>query len=290
MNASDCPIVVPPLAPHKLTVICLHGRGSCANKFYEPFLSCPLSDGRTFGQALHDAKLIFPTAPRTRVSKYRRCSIRQWYDGTGDWEPEARGGMRASVEHIHALLLQEMALLDNNGRAVVLVGFSQGCAMALISLLLWHGQPLGGFVGLCGFMPLNTVLMQILHHESQHDADDIVFEDTDGHDVDSSADADAQMHHATPLVEAIGELRQEAQLPGHAPPPSMSFVSVPVYLGHGAADDKVDLRYGRGAAALLEKMGLMVEFHVYQGQGHCYSTEMLDHVIQFLAKIYGGVP
>ncbi|PHH82931.1 hypothetical protein CDD82_4254 [Ophiocordyceps australis] len=193
--------------------------------------------------------------------------------------------MRASVEHIHALLRQEMALLNHHGRAVVLVGFSQACALALINLLLWHGRPLGGLVGLCGFMPLNNVVMQIVDCKSQQHADGIVFEDKEDHAVDAGADADPKMDHATPLVEAVDELRQEADLPQDAPPPSISFVSVPVFLGHGADDDKVDLQHAHLKNGSYDRVSC-----VSGTRALLLYREMLDHAIRFLAKIPGGLP
>ena len=126
------PIVIPPIsAPHHFTIIFLHGRGYNAKESHGPLLSTPVTSHTTFQQALPHTRFVFPTAPLMRASKYRRSVIHQWYDGTGDWEPEARGDMRPSVEHIHDLIRAEMALLGGDARRIVLAGFSQGCAMAL---------------------------------------------------------------------------------------------------------------------------------------------------------------
>lgn len=280
------PIVIPPTAvPHKLTVIFLHGRGSNANKFHGPLLATQVAAHGTFREALPHARFVFPTAPLMRATKYRRCAIHQWYDGTGDWEPEARGNMRASVEYVHGLVRVEMDLVGGDARRIVLAGISQGCAMSLVSMLLWEGDALGAVVGMCGFMPLSSYLMEILGGDSQMDTGEeagIVFEaEAECDDVFEIADTDDDTR--SPLQKAIDELREEVELPGAPSPCTFPFHSTPVFLGHGTEDDKAEYEHGSQAAALLEMMDVEVDFRTYQGLGHWYSPEMLEHIVSFMA-------
>ncbi|KAF7558475.1 hypothetical protein G7046_g5686 [Stylonectria norvegica] len=280
------PIVIPPLSSvHKFTIIFLHGRGSNAKKFHAPLLSMPAPDGATFQEALANTKFVFPTAPLMRATKYRRTIIHQWYDGTGDWEPEARGEMRPSVEYIHELLRKEIRLVGGNARRVVLAGISQGCAMSLTSLLLWEGDPLGAVVVMCGFMPLNASLMSTLEEgESQGEEDDIMFEtemEDDIFESDSAADDE------TPLHRAIEELREEAELPSPTKKSTFPFLSTPIFIGHGVKDDNVEYKHGKLAAELLQKMGATVDFHTYPELGHWYSPEMLGNIVTFLSSKVG---
>ena len=281
------PIIHPPTAtPHKLTIIFLHGRGSSANKFHGPLLASPVAGHGTFRDALCHARFVFPTAALMRATKYRRCVIRQWYDGTGDWEPEARGNMHASVEYIHGLVRAEMDLVGGDARRIVLAGISQGCAMSLVSMLLWEGDALGAVVGMCGFMPLNSHLVDILDGDGQGGSSeeaDIVFEAEAEYD-DVFESTDPANDGRIPLQRAIDELREEVELPVSSSPCTFPFLSTPVFLGHGTEDDSVEYEHGRSAAALLEKMGVDVDFRTYHGLGHWYSPEMLESLVSFMDR------
>lgn len=270
------PIILPPLSSHKLTIIILHGRGFSAQKFHGPLLSSSsAAPSTTLRESLSRARLVFPTAPLARAAKYRRCLIHQWYEGTGDWEPEARGEMRPSVEHIHKILRDEIGRLGGDSRKVVLMGFSQGGAMALVSSLLWGGDhPLGAVVVMSGFVPLADAMMDILDDDAEGSADDLF-------------ERDAEEEEATPVQRAIGELRQEAELDPAPTTASHPFLSTPVFMGHGQKDKDVEYHHGRRAAELLERMGVSVEFGTYPDLAHWYNSDMLRDIVQFLDKHLG---
>ncbi|RSL61125.1 hypothetical protein CEP54_006357 [Fusarium duplospermum] len=269
------PIILPPLSFHNLTVIILHGRGFNAQKFHGPLLSSISTEpSTTLRESLSHARLVFPTAPLARATKYRRSLIHQWYEGTGDWEPEARGEMRPSVEHIHGILRDEIKRLGGDAQRVVLMGFSQGGAMTLVSSLLWDGDPLGAVVVMSGFMPLADAMMDILNDaNSEGSADDLFERDPEGEET-------------TPLQRAISELRQEAEL-DPASPTSYPFLSTPVFMGHGKKDQDVEYQHGRRAAELLERMGVSVEFNTYPDLAHWYNSDMLRDIVEFLDKNLG---
>lgn len=275
-------IISPKSSTHESTIIFLHGRGQTAQYFHGPFLSTQVpSRTITFRDAFPDTKFVFPTAPLMRATKYRRSLIHQWYDGSGDWEPEALGNMRGSVKHVHGLIRGEVELLGGDSRKVVLAGFSQGCAMALVSYLLWNGDPLGAVVGMSGFLPLNAHMSELLDETSASNGDeDCGF--TFGSDMSDSTsvtggDADEEN---SPLQRTIMALREEVELP--ALKLSSSFLHTPVFLGHGTEDPEVNHNHGHLAAQLLEKMGIETEFHTYEGLDHAYSENMLDDATSFL--------
>lgn len=226
-----------------------------------------------------------------RAAKYRRSVIHQWYEGTGDWEPESRGEMRPSIEHIHKILHAEIRLLGGDARRVVLAGISQGCATALMSLLLWDGDALGAVVGMCGFMPLNSTLMAILDEEDSHDHenDGIVFdaEAEEEHEDENTFERGSEKSTKTPLQRCIEELYEEAEMLPSKSRGSFSFLSTPIFMGHGKRDENVEYRHGKSADVLLERMGLSVDFHTYPELDHWYSPEMLGHIICFLNEKIG---
>ncbi|KAF4990144.1 hypothetical protein FGRMN_8672 [Fusarium graminum] len=263
-------LTIPPISlPHKLTIVILHGRGFNAEKFHSPLLESPSLDPiKSFHQSLPHARFVFPTAPLARAAKYRRSLIHQWYEGTGDWEPEARGDMRPSVEHIHKTLKDEIETLDGDAGRVVLMGFSQGGAMALVSWLLWEGQSLGAIVIMSGFMPLATSLMT--EKEDGNMADDGMFERDDEQDT------------GTPLQQAIDELREEAELDPAPPTNSFPFLRTPVFMGHGQQDKDVEYCHGQHAAEFLERAGVDVELKSYSGLAHWYCPEELEDIAHFI--------
>ncbi|KAF5695921.1 esterase [Fusarium denticulatum] len=266
--------ISPLISPHKLTIIILHGRGFNAQKFHSPLLTSPSPDPSiSFRQSHPHARFVFPTAPLARATKYRRSLIHQWYEGTGDWEPEARGNMRPSIEYIHKLLKDEIERLEGNAGKVMLIGFSQGGAMALMSWLLWEGQSLGAVVIMSGFMPLAESLM----------ADDI------GDDVseDGLFERNSEEEAKTPLQRAIDELREEAELDRAPPMSSFPFLKTPVFVGHGKKDEDVEYRHGLSAAKCLERMGVEVELKTYSVLKHWYCPEELGHITQFINQQLG---
>ncbi|KAI9151934.1 Acyl-protein thioesterase 1 [Paramyrothecium foliicola] len=283
------PTVRPPLEePHKTTVIFLHGRGSSADKFCDPILSTQTQEHGTFQKCFPNTKFVFPTAPLMRATKYRRSIMHQWYDGSGDWEPEARGNMRETVEFIHALLREEIRLLDGDASKIVLAGISQGCSMTLTCLLLWGGDPLGATVGMCGFMPITAPLLQLLNDGGNRGEmameDDVVFETDAADGAATGNETVSGGSKASPAQDVVNALWEEAELPGTAPPSSFPFRSTPVFLGHGQQDEEVDYRHTCEAVSLLAKLDIAVEFHLYPDLGHWYSAEMLSNIVTFLKK------
>jgi predicted esterase len=276
------PVIYEPLQlPHKTTIVFLHGRGFIAEKFSGTLLSEHTQQQQEFRTCFPQTRFVFPVAPLMRATKYRRTIMHQWYDGSGDWEPEARGNMRETAEYIQALLRDEMHLVDGDASRIVLAGISQGCSMALTSLLLWDGPPLGAVVGMCGFMPITAPLLDIMEGDDGTDGSD-VFE-FEAANVGSPSGSALDGNEAA-MQQVINSLWEETELPGAAPRSPFSFQSTPLFLGHGLQDTEVHHSHAREAVRLLEHMGMAVEFHAYEGLGHWYSAEMLSDVVMFLAN------
>lgn len=129
------------------SLIVLHGLGADATDFL-PFVDeLDLS-------AIGPVRFVFPNAPVRPVTINGGYRMRAWYDIVhGDLgRREDEQGLRESQHALEALLAREKARGIPAAR-IVLAGFSQGCAMALLTGLC-HAERLGGIVGLSGYLPL----------------------------------------------------------------------------------------------------------------------------------------
>jgi phospholipase/carboxylesterase len=128
-------------------LIVLHGLGADGNDFV-PFVE--ELDLGTVGPV----RFVFPHAPMRPVTINAGYVMRAWYDIVGN-DPvrrEDEAGLRASQTEIEALIQREVAGGIPASR-IVLAGFSQGCALALLTGLR-HRERLAGIAGLSGYLPL----------------------------------------------------------------------------------------------------------------------------------------
>ncbi len=134
-------------AEPRSALIVLHGLGADGNDFV------PIAqelDLRSIGPV----RFVFPHAPIRTVTLNGGMAMRAWYDilGTDLVRREDEPGLRASAAEVQALIDREVARGIPSER-IVLMGFSQGCAMTLLTGLR-SPQRLAGLVGLSGYLPL----------------------------------------------------------------------------------------------------------------------------------------
>ena len=129
------------------SLIVLHGLGADGNDFVPIAQELDLS-------AVGGARFVFPHAPMRPVTMNGGYVMRAWYDiaGTPQARVEDESGLRASQVQIEALIAREVAR-GIPAQRIVLMGFSQGCAMTLLTGLR-HAERLAGLVGLSGYLPL----------------------------------------------------------------------------------------------------------------------------------------
>ena len=129
------------------SIIILHGLGADGNDFVPIARELDLA-------AVGGARFVFPHAPLRPVTMNGGYVMRAWYDiaGTPQARVEDEAGLRASQVQIEALIAREVAR-GMPAQRIVLMGFSQGCAMTLLTGLR-HEQRLAGLVGLSGYLPL----------------------------------------------------------------------------------------------------------------------------------------
>lgn len=138
-----------PAAQPVASVVVLHGLGADGSDFVPVAQAMDLS-------AVGPVRFVFPSAPVQPVSINGGYEMRAWYDihpprpdGT---RLEDEAGLRASQAIVQQLLDREVQRGVPASR-MVLMGFSQGCAMTLLAGLR-APQRLAGLVALSGYLPL----------------------------------------------------------------------------------------------------------------------------------------
>lgn len=134
----------------RATVLLMHGLGADGNDFV------PIAkelDLRSVGPV----RFVFPNAPVMPVTINGGYQMPAWYDilGTDLARREDEQGLRKSREAIEELIAQEKSR-GIPANCIVLAGFSQGCAMALMTGLR-HAETLAGIAALSGYLPLAAV-------------------------------------------------------------------------------------------------------------------------------------
>jgi phospholipase/carboxylesterase len=150
-------------APQPQTaIIILHGLGADGSDFVPVCRELDLSP-------IGPVRFVMPSAPVMPVSINGGYEMRAWYDILPTNDPTRRedeSSMRESHLAIEALIEREVQRGIAPQR-MVLMGFSQGCAMALMTGLR-HSEQLGGIVALSGYLPLAQFTQAERHAANQH--------------------------------------------------------------------------------------------------------------------------
>lgn len=133
------------------SIIVLHGLGADGHDF-EPV--CQALDLRPLLADGGGLRFVLPHAPVIPVTINGGYPMRAWYDirdGALDQREDAQG-LRQSLTAVEDLIEREIERGVPAAR-IVLMGFSQGCAMTLLTGLRCRHK-LAGLVGLSGYLPL----------------------------------------------------------------------------------------------------------------------------------------
>lgn len=131
----------------RATILILHGLGADGNDFVPVAQELDL-------EAVGPVRFVFPHAPVMPVTINGGYRMRAWYDilGTEMQGVQDEAGLRRSMALLEELLAAEQQRGVPASRTV-LAGFSQGCAMALLTGLR-HAEALAGIAGMSGYLPL----------------------------------------------------------------------------------------------------------------------------------------
>ncbi|WP_310567242.1 carboxylesterase [Hydrogenophaga sp.] len=131
------------------SIVVLHGLGADGSDFVPIAQAMDLS-------AIGPVRFVLPSAPVRPVSLNGGYEMRAWYDiyppGPDGTRREDEAGLRESQALVQQLIDREVQRGVPADR-VVLMGFSQGCAMTLLAGVR-APQRLAGLVALSGYLPL----------------------------------------------------------------------------------------------------------------------------------------
>jgi phospholipase/carboxylesterase len=129
------------------TIIIMHGLGADGSDFF------PIAEQMDLS-SVGPVRYLFPNAPVIPVTINGGYRMPAWYDilGTQLMRQEDEAGLRRSQLAIDEIIHSEIAR-GIPAHRIVVAGFSQGCAMALLTGLRFP-QKLAGIAGLSGYLPL----------------------------------------------------------------------------------------------------------------------------------------
>jgi len=211
LEPSQEPIKLVTGQPVEKSVIWLHGLGASGDDFVPivPELRLPSSPGIRF---------VFPHAPVRPITINGGMSMPGWYDITSlDFEAREQDleGMANSVSIVERLMQDE---IDAGVEAsnIVLAGFSQGGAIALMAALQTQ-HPIAGVMGLSTYLPdpanmleklaanehrANSALPVFMAHGIQDDVIQIRFAEESRQQLESS-DRISMEWHTYPMPHSV---------------------------------------------------------------------------------------
>jgi predicted esterase len=204
-------------------------------------------------------------------------------------------GLCETIVYLHGLLRAEIAAVPGGAANVVLGGLSQGCAAALLALLLWEGDALGAGVGMCGWLPfaarlneqVSVAVNETIENGQHWTGESGVLDDGDSFDPFQREDAEDGLEDqgpgSDPVARSVHWLRDEVQVAKTRPTSTaMAFQDIPLFLAHGVEDDRVSVILGRDASSCLGNLGIEASWREYESLGHWYSGDMLRDIVQFI--------
>jgi predicted esterase len=263
----------------------------------------------TLPQLLPDTKFVFPTGSRKPTTVFNGKITHAWFD-IYDFGDRTKGeedqivGMRESARYLAGVIERENLLLKEADKThghektglkdveekVVLLGFSQGCAMGVLMVLsemlgphsnldlvpreLGPGAFVDGpvreagidaFIGLSGWLPFRSQISSILSENP---------------------------NNTSKIINYVRSLLQLQPLPSPREPLLVPLLNLRnklrVWLGHGGLDTKVKLEWALQMVEVLEKSrGIELESNVFAELGHWFDEIEMGGLVQFLRTIWG---
>ena len=237
----------------------------------------------------------------SRSSALNRLNIRQWFDIASLKDTSYRSdlqleGLQQSAKHTRSIIRSEIETYGIPSGNICLGGLSQGYAMS-VTVLLSLEYPLGGFVGMSGWLPFRKELDELMQEgNKRRSAGGVnasgVKKDSGGGDAvvfREPGETDDHNHNKDqndPLLQSVSYMRNILSLDDVDPltlSRDRTCLRTPVFLAHGVLDPKILLRVGNEAANTLKSIGLDVIWKSYPNLDHWYEIpEEIDDIVYFL--------
>ncbi|KAL2070417.1 hypothetical protein VTL71DRAFT_13443 [Oculimacula yallundae] len=294
------PYIRLPTTSHQTTLIVLHGTSGNGPQFAEQFLPTLFSQPRatqadassvkvadkkfTLQEYFPNCKFVFPTGAFRKVTVFGGQETNAWFDiaDFGDrtkGEMEMIDGMWESCLYLADLVRNEIEELSGKGDGkVVLAGLSQGSATGIMLLLtgeihrLGYQPGFGGFVGFSGWLPFRRQIEGVISDEYNGK-------------LDFGGDVAAKRTETTSYIRRLLGLESsnsndERYLPGQ------NHLDVPVFLGHGELDVKVNYQWGLEMRDTLSHLDMKISFKSYEGLHHWINEQEIEDVADFLGTLW----
>ncbi|KAI9754496.1 MAG: hypothetical protein M4579_004666 [Chaenotheca gracillima] len=160
--AGPAALVVPALKKHTATVIMAHGLGDSGAGW------APIARDFQRKAKFEEVSFVFPNAPTIPITGNMGMSMPGWYDITSFSALAAKSqdeaGIMRSRSYIHSLIAAETAEKGIPSNRILLGGFSQGGALALLAGLTAPVQ-LGGVFAMSSYLLLQDKLQGLVPQE-----------------------------------------------------------------------------------------------------------------------------
>lgn len=284
------PLFIPSKEQHTHTVIFIHGRGGEAQEMLQIIFNLKTSDNEVLPSLFPNIRWVFPsgqTLPHPVTGKNRIT----WFGGPEDGpytknNPPTYNEKNTadSLKVLTQLLHNELTLLNGNRENLLIAGFGQGMAIALLEMLVFsHNdsqgamQPYGGFIGISGFLPGADAALQL--------AEDIKADTALSEDERVNKIRTMIPHMLTEPFHAF-DVKPSDEVAG-------DLAATPTLIMHGWNDRLISTDLGKDAVLCLMELGVNVECVEFTGKnanGHEFNSEALESFVDFLRKFLGQCP
>ncbi|KAJ8066915.1 hypothetical protein OCU04_004300 [Sclerotinia nivalis] len=249
-----------PTSDHTHTIIFLHGRDSEAEEFASEFFESQASDDRTFAEILPGFKWVFPSS-KMRLSARFESEMSQWFDMWSVEEPQQRKELQ--INGLIESIGQIVNVINNEGdhirrERIFLAGISQGCATAILTLLL-KPMHLAGFIGLSSWLPFEEEIMSLAASLKEGGEEGV----RSFKAIQMKLSPDATLNRKTTPI-----------------------LSTPVFLSHSEDDDVAPESNGEVLYRGLRELGMKVTRKTYEDGGHWINEPQgVDDIVAFIQAL-----
>lgn len=177
------------------------------------------------------------------------------------------------MAYILQIIENEIALVNGDPGRIILGGFSQGNAASLWTLLASLGRfskPLGGYLGLCGWLPFQTKIGQVL-------------------DEAHASSKEPALAVSQFILDKLGDSQGENEEGQVSRVRDESYLDIPALHIHHKDDMVIAPDLGGEAHAVLRRVGLNADIKIVGGivapdyEGHWIGEPFgFDEIVRFL--------